>query len=82
MDLPTSFTDLLVELAGGKNKRPELANALGQTYWKVTYWARRNDIPDKYWPDLIRLSEEKGLEGVTKPYLRQLRQRSAHDRQI
>lgn len=71
--LPQSFTALLEALAGGKNKRPKLARALGRTYWEVYYWSRKNEVPQEYWDDLIRLADAKKIAGVTRDYLKGLR---------
>jgi len=71
--LPQSFTALLEALAGGKNKRPKLAATLGCTYWKVTYWSRKNEVPQEYWDDLIRLAATKKMAGVTRDYLKSIR---------
>jgi hypothetical protein len=80
MALPTSFSALLAELAGGKNKRPKLAAKLGRTYWEVTYWSRKNEVPQEYWDDLIRLAAAKKMAGVTREYLQGLSKgRDDHD---
>ena len=75
MALPANFTDLLVELAGGPNRRTKLASALGRSYWEVAYWSRKNVIPEECWNDVIQLAARKQIKGVTYEYLCTLQQR-------
>lgn len=76
---PTSFADLLLQLAGGKNKRPALAVSLGRKYWEVFYWEKHDYIPEKAWDDIIRLAHEKGNKSVTFDLLRELARKSREE---
>jgi len=75
--LPTTFSDLLLELAGGQRKRSQLAEALGKSYWQVNYWARNNIIPEEYWDDIIALAAKQKFYGVDRNYLRNLKKGKA-----
>lgn len=70
--LPHDFAELLTVLAGGPNRRPQLAVDLNRSYWEVARWSRLNHVPDTAWADIMRLSQEKGLRGVDPEYLHKL----------
>jgi hypothetical protein len=75
MDLPSSFTALIDEMAGGKRRRTWLAVQLGRTYWQVNYWAKINNIPVQFWNDVISLASNQKMEGVNWEYLISLRKK-------
>lgn len=76
---PTSFNDLLLQLAGGKNKRPELALSLGRKYWEVWYWQQKDYIPEKAWEDIVILAKAKGRKDISIEMLHKLARRSRLD---
>lgn len=71
-----SFADLLRRLAGGRNKRPALALALGRKYWEVAYWERTNYAPEDSWDGLMALAKEKNIPGITLEFLHDLARKS------
>lgn len=76
---PTSFADLLLQLAGGKNKRPALAVALGRKYWEVWYWQKHDYIPEKAWEDIITLATARGRKDINIEMLHKLARKSRED---
>jgi hypothetical protein len=80
MELPGSFADLLVMLAGGRGKRQWLTKELGRDYWQISYWHRANTIPDEYWDDVIALAARQNMDWVTETYLLNLKKRKWKER--
>lgn len=42
-----------------------VGRAIGKPTEHATAMKRRGSIPVRYWPDLIRVAEHEGIEGVT-----------------
>jgi hypothetical protein len=74
-NLPDSFAELLIALAGGEGKRSQLVQELGYSYTKISYWAKTNNIHSDAWDDVIALAYRKGLRGVDADYLMSLQRK-------
>ena len=52
----------ILEKLGGP---PTVAAATGRPRNSVTYWGRRNCIPSRHWPALLKLAVDRGQSDVT-----------------
>lgn len=62
----TDHRSLIDGLGGGAGLAAKLDDC---TAGRVRQWKIGNRIPVEYWPAIIRLADEAGLEGITSDWL-------------
>lgn len=56
-----TFAEIIDSLGGPA----AVARGLGRSLYTVTAWRRRDSIPAKEWEGLIRMADERGVDGLT-----------------
>lgn len=77
---PQSFAELLRQLSGGKQKRPQLATDLGFRYWQLAYWEKNNSVPEKAWTAIMDMAKAQGRTDITIELLHNLAEKSRREK--